>query len=72
MQDDARYKLDKSSFSALTLKEADVEMNNYKNITWQERLRISNYLISVAYNYSLNNPPKMDKSYFEMRKLINE
>jgi len=26
------------------------------------------YLNSVAYNYTLGNPPKMDKSVFSMRK----
>ena len=72
MQDDNNYKLDKSSFSAMTLKEADDEMNNYKNETWQERLRIANYLNSIAFQFPLNNPPRMDKLHFEMRKLINE
>lgn len=38
-----------------------------KKLTWQERLRLSNYLNSVVYNFDENYPPKMDKTAFSMR-----
>jgi hypothetical protein len=39
----------------------------YKSLTWQERLRIANYLNSIAYNYPENEPPRMDKTVFRIR-----
>ena len=42
----------------------------YKILTWQDRLRIANYLNSIEYNYAKNNPPRMDKSVFSMKSLI--
>ena len=33
-----------------------------------ERLKASFYLNSVAYNFDLENPPRMDKSYSYTRK----
>jgi hypothetical protein len=38
-----------------------------KKLTWQERLRLSNYLNSVVYNFDENYPPRMDKTIFSMR-----
>ena len=39
----------------------------YRSLTWQERLRIANYLNSIAYNYPENEPPRMDKTAFKIR-----
>lgn len=39
----------------------------YRSLTWQERLRIANYLNSIEYNYPENDPPRMDKTIFSMR-----
>ena len=44
--------------------------NNF--IFWQsqsleERLKAANYLNSVAYNFFLNGPPKLDRTYFKIR-----
>jgi hypothetical protein len=36
--------------------------------TARERLEAAFYLNSVAYNYDINNPPKMDRTVFSMRK----
>ena len=40
----------------------------YKTLTWQEQLRAANYINSVAYNYPEDQPPKLDRSAFSMRK----
>jgi len=61
------YKLDRTAFKAQTAAEAADHATYYQSLTWQERLRIANYLNSVAYNYPENEPPKMDKTVFSMR-----
>ena len=63
------YRLDKTAFKAMTVEEADEEMHNYKSFTWKKRVEITNYLNSIAYNFSLQNPPRMDKTFFEARAL---
>lgn len=39
--------------------------------TARERLEAAFYLNSVAYNFDINNPPKMDRTVFSMRKNNN-
>lgn len=39
-----------------------------QNMTARQRLEAAAYLNSVAYNYDINNPPKMDRTVFSMRK----
>jgi hypothetical protein len=52
-----------------TIEEADkCKAAYYRSLTWQERLRIANYLNSIAYNYPENEPPRMDKTAFRIRK----
>lgn len=61
------FKLERSVFKAQTVEEAAKHSEYYKTLTWQERLRIAFYLNSVAFNYDINNPPKMDKTKFMTR-----
>ncbi|MGF7081000.1 hypothetical protein [Mucilaginibacter sp. UYCu711] len=62
------YRLDRTAFKAQTAEGAVTDQAAYyRSLTWQERLRIANYLNSVAYNYPENDPPKMDKTIFSMR-----
>ncbi len=61
------FKLERSVFKAQTVEEAANHSEYYKTLTWQERLRIAFYLNSVAFNYDINNPPKMDKTKFMTR-----
>jgi hypothetical protein len=61
------YRLDRTAFKAQTATEAADHAAYYRHLTWQERLRIANYLNSIAYNYPENEPPKMDKTVFSMR-----
>lgn len=62
------YKFDRTAFKASTVEEADQDMRNYKNLTPKQRLKIARYLISTAYNFDLNDPPKMDKRIFSLHK----
>jgi hypothetical protein len=61
----SNYRLDRTVFKAQTATEASHHSTYYKNLSWQERLRIAAYLNSAAFNYPENNPPSMDKSIFK-------
>jgi len=61
------YRLDRTAFKAQTAGQASNHAAYYKTLTWQERLRIANYLNSIAYNYPENEPPRMDKTVFSIR-----
>ncbi len=66
-----KYRLDKTAFKAMTVKEADDYMRNYRQYNWKERLKISFYLTSLAYRFDVNDPPKMDKTLFMALKQSN-
>ena len=61
--------MDKTAFKLQTVEEADDAMRDYTNHSIQERLRIYWYLTSIAYKFDLENPPRMDKTVFQMKKL---
>jgi len=61
------YRLDRTAFKAQTAEEAANHAAYYKTLTWQERLRIANYLNSIAYNYPENEPPRIDRTAFKIR-----
>lgn len=62
------FRLDKTAFQVLSFEDADKEMNNAEGISYEERIKQWNYLMSVAYGF-LNQPwPRMDKTVFELRK----
>ncbi|WP_188315919.1 hypothetical protein [Chitinophaga agrisoli] len=52
-------------------KEADAANVFDKNTPYPERLRQAYYLISQAYGFSMEDEPKLDRSYFSRRKLSN-
>lgn len=61
------FKLDRTAFKAHTSKEAANYAGVYKNLSWQKRLEIAAYLNSVAYNFDLNNPPRIDRTKFSAK-----
>lgn len=61
------FKLDRTAFKEHTRKEATNHAEVYKNLFWQERLKIAAYLNSVAYNFDLNNPPRIDRTRFSAK-----
>jgi hypothetical protein len=65
---DKKMRLDRTAFFAGTHEQvAEYYAKNQPN-TMEERLKAAYYLNSVAYGFDLNNPPKMDKTAFSMRK----
>ena len=66
------YKLDRNHFEALTLQEADQKWHDYLNTDWKERFEIMLYLNSIAYQFAGEDPPALDRTAFEARKLGDE
>ncbi|WP_037360753.1 hypothetical protein [Asinibacterium sp. OR53] len=60
----ASFKLDRTSFKAQTAAAAADHAAYYKNLSWQERLKVSSFLNSIAYNYPEDTPPKLDRTKF--------
>lgn len=66
------YRLDRTAFRAQTAEQATKSHAEfYKNLTWQERLKIANYLNSIAFNYPENNPPRLDRTKFSVTSRNN-
>lgn len=64
-----KFKLDRTAFKAQNLKEASNHAADYIKLSWQDRLQVAAYLNSVAYNFDLKNPPKMDRTKFSAKSL---
>lgn len=65
------YKFDRNAFKAMTFNESDAQNRFGKEVPYSERLRQAYLLLSRAYGFSLDNPPKFDRSVFRTRKLNN-
>lgn len=61
----AAFRLNRFAFKAQTAEEAANHSSYYKNLSWQERLKVAAYLNSIAFNYPENNPPKLDRTIFK-------
>ncbi len=67
-----QYKFDRTAFKMHHTKDA---LNNYqywKSPSLEERLPAPTYLNRVAYKYSENEPPKLDRTYFKMGNIYNQ
>ena len=62
-------KMDKTKFSAYKKEEEPNDLEYWKTKTIRERLNAACYLISIAYGYDVNNPPKVDRTVFSMGKM---
>jgi len=62
------YKLDKTAFKIQSFKEAEMSNVADKETSYAERLRMAYYLNSIAYRFSRNDPPRLDKTLFTSRK----
>ncbi len=62
-------KLDRTAFWAGKFEENERRIKaEVQNQSVKERLIAAYYLNSVAYNFDVNNHPKMDRSIFSIRK----
>lgn len=62
------FRLDRTSFKAGNHQSASNNYDYWKDKSLNERLQAANYLISVAYNYPYDVPPRMDRNIFSARK----
>jgi hypothetical protein len=62
------YKLDRKAFKIQTFEEADKTTEYWRSKTPQERFEAAYYLICQAYNIDPENPPRLDRTVFSMRK----
>ncbi len=63
------FKLDRTVGKGYSHKEAAEHQSAYwKSKTAEERFAAVMYLNSIAYNFDMNNPPRMDKTVFRTRK----
>ena len=58
------YRLDKNTFKHQTLEEASHQLAYWEKKDHSERLRAAHYLNSIAYQFDVDSPPKMDKTAF--------
>jgi hypothetical protein len=61
-------RLDRTAFKHQTLQEASHNLEYWKNQSYRKRLEAANYLNSVAYNFDVDSPPRLDKTYFKIRQ----
>ena len=61
-------KLDRTAFKHQTLDEASHNLEYWKKQSYKKRLEAANYLNSVAYNFDVKNPPRVDRTYFKIRQ----
>lgn len=61
------YKLDRNAFKAQTAEEASHLYQYWKDQSYTERLRAAFYLNSVAFNFNIEVPPRLDKTFFRMK-----
>lgn len=65
----SNFKLDRTAFKPHTMAEAANHSDYYKKMTWQERLAITSFLNSVAYQFDINHPPRMNRNCFAVKSL---
>ena len=65
-------RLDRTAFHAGTHGETERYHARQQPETMAERLRAAAYLNSVAFNYDLNNPPRLDRTVFSARQHTNK
>ena len=58
------YKLDRTSFSMSSNEFSEPAIKYWRTKSIEERLCASFYLNSVAFNFDLDNPPRLDRDVF--------
>ena len=61
------FKLDRTAHSSGKFTDFKKESDNYKNMNLLQIGEVFAYLQSVSYNYSINQPLKMDRTVFSVR-----
>ena len=64
--------MDKSNFKSQSFKDAANHQQVYNKMTDEEKTEVWKYLMSVAYGFVGKPWPKMDKTYFRIRRRDEE
>jgi hypothetical protein len=62
------FRLDRNSFKIQTHEESSNTLSYWLSKSPEERFEAAWYLICIAYNIDLKNPPRLDRTVFSMRK----
>ena len=62
------YKLDRTAFAIKSFEDASCNADYWRKQTPAERLRAATWLSFRAFGLDPENPPRMDKTLFSMRK----
>lgn len=62
------FRLDRNSFKIQTHEESSNMRSYWLSKSPEERFEAAWYLICIAYNIDLKNPPRLDRTVFSMRK----
>jgi hypothetical protein len=63
------FRLDRTKFKAHSFDSASHQRKFWMQKPVTYRLQAAYYLISIAYGFDLNNPPRLDRTAFSSRKL---
>lgn len=66
------YKLDRTAFKSRSHSVSDSEYKYWTSKSIEERFKAAAYLNSVGYNYDINNPPRLDRTYFRAGKRLTK
>ena len=61
------FRLDRTAHASGKITDFKKESDNYKNMNFLQIGEVFAYLQSVAYNYPINQPLKMDRTVFSFR-----
>ena len=62
------FKLDRTTGKGHSHEAASNQSEYWRSTTMDERLAAAMYLNSIAYNFDINNPPRIDRTAFSTRK----
>lgn len=62
------FRLDRTKGKGLSYEEAANQVAYWRSKTMDERLAAVMYLNSIAYNFDVNDPPRLNRSVFRTRK----
>jgi len=61
------FKLDRNFHRTYNQHTKQRELDNYAGMSFEEKVKVFVYLQSVAYNYKIESPPKMDRTIHSYR-----
>ena len=62
------FKLDRTIGKGHSHEKATDQSEYWRSRTVDEKLAAAMYLNSIAYNFDINNPPRLDRTVFRARK----